>query len=241
MKKSILTTSLILSAMLSFSGCSTLENTKNIAMSTVNSGVNAFNNWAAKCAKDNWNAFQDKSIRDSFLTYNDNDLIQVNETLKSQGFSVEKYKPYGIFIGKLVAHTSNFSEMRNKIYGNYYISEQDALAKKFIDQAFLKGHEVRLYKSALSGMINNSLDQAITTGDQSMNNYDADPVLIEYDQQGSPIAFMTRSWQSFANIGVTSHIYTNIYFGNGSIRWLENNIGNSQLNNLYIKTYKPNK
>lgn len=240
MKKSILTTSLILSAMLSFSGCSTLENTKNMAVNTVKSGVNSLNDWSAKVAKKSWDGFKDKSIRDTFLTYSETDGISINPSLKTDKFFVEKRTLGAIFIGKQVFHTSNFSESRSKIYGGYYVSEKDAVAKKFIDQAFLKGHEVRMYKSALSGMINNYLEQPITTGDQSMNNYDADPVLIEYDQQGNPVAFMTRCWQSFGNIGVTSSIYTNIYFGEGNVRWLENSIGNFQLNNLYIKTYKPN-
>lgn len=241
MKKSILALSLILSAILSLSGCATVENTKNMAMSKVKEGVNSLNDWSAKVAKKTWDGFQDKSIRDTYLTYSETDGIKINPSLSPEGFYVEDRTLNAIYIGKLITHTSNFSEMRDKIYGNYYISEKDALAKKFIDQALMKGHEVRLYKSALGGMINNYLKQAITTGDQSMNNYDADPVLIEYDQQGSPVAFMTRSWQSFVNIGVTSRIYTNIYFGQGNIRWLENNIGNQQLNNFYIKTIKPNK
>lgn len=49
---------------------------------------------------------------------------------------------------------------------------------------------------------------------------------------------MTRSWQTIAAIGVASRIYTNIYFGEATMRWFENNFSNRYLENALIRTIR---
>ncbi|MDC5511754.1 hypothetical protein NRA54_19320, partial [Acinetobacter baumannii] len=95
-----------------------------------------------------------------------------------------------------------------------YISEKDLAAKMFIEQALAKGNEVKQYKKNINALINQGLKQPITEFNGASNRYDVDPVLIEFDKSGSPVAIMSRTWQTISAIGVDSRIYTNIYFGN---------------------------
>ncbi len=61
---------------------------------------------------------------------------------------------------------------------------------------------------------------------------------VEFDKEGSPVAIMTRSWQTISAIGVDSRIYTNIYFTQDTLRWFENNFSNRYLKDSLIRIYK---
>ncbi|HCQ9872693.1 TPA: hypothetical protein OMQ57_003470, partial [Acinetobacter baumannii] len=139
---------------------------------------------------------------------------------------------------KYITHQANFNEANRKISNGIYISEKDLAAKMFIEQALAKGNEVKQYKKNINALINQGLKQPITEFNGASNRYDVDPVLIEFDKSGSPVAIMSRAWQTISAIGVDSRIYTNIYFGNETMRWFENNFSNRTLEDSLIRIYR---
>ena len=108
----------------------------------------------------------------------------------------------------------------------------------FIEQALAKGHQVRMYKKNINTDLNRGLVQFITEFNGAANRYDVDPAFVEFDKEGSPVAIMTRSWQTISAIGVDSRIYTNIYFSQDALRWFENNFSNHYLEDSLIRTIR---
>lgn len=153
-------------------------------------------------------------------------------------FKLEKRTMVSIYLEKYINHEANFNEANRKINNGIYISEKDLASKMFIDQALVKGHQVRMYKKNINGDLNRGLVQSITEFNGAVNRYDVDPAFVEFDKDGSPIAIMTRSWQTISAIGVDSRIYTNIYFTQDAMRWFENNFSNRYLEDSLIRTYK---
>lgn len=143
-----------------------------------------------------------------------------------------------IYLEKYITHQSNFSEANRKIDTGIYISEKDLAAKMFIEKALAKGNDVHQYKKNINALINRSLKQPIADFSGASNRYDVDPALIEFNKAGSPVAIMTRSWQTISAIGVDRRIYTNLYFGSETMRWFENSISNRTLEDSLIRTYR---
>lgn len=81
----------------------------------------------------------------------------------------------------------------------------------------------------------NAYDGWVSKGAQ--NRYDVDPAFVEFDKNGSPVAIMTRSWQTISAIGVDSRLYTNIYFAQDALRWFENNFSNRYLEDSLLRKY----
>ncbi|MDC4781232.1 hypothetical protein OHV82_05945 [Acinetobacter baumannii] len=222
-------------------GCQQIQTMANGTVNTLSKGVQAYDGWVSKGTMRIWDGMQNKSIRNKFLVLSqngNNNIIKLNQSLINDKYKLEKRTFDAIYLEKYITHQANFNEANRKISNGIYISEKDLAAKMFIEQALAKGNEVKQYKKNINALINQGLKQPITEFNGASNRYDVDPVLIEFDKSGSPIAIMSRTWQTISAIGVDSRIYTNIYFGNETMRWFENNFSNRTLEDSLIRIYR---
>ncbi|MCU4391361.1 hypothetical protein KTH73_11570 [Acinetobacter courvalinii] len=234
----LITVSLLLG---SLTGCQQMQTMADQTVNSISKGVRAYDGWISKGTARVWDEMQNKSIRDKYLTLaqeGNNNLIKLNQALLNDKYKLEKRSFDTIYLEKYITHQANFSDANRKIDTGIYISEKDLAAKMFIEQALAKGNEVRQYKKNINALLNRSLKKPITEFNGASNRYDVDPALIEFDKAGSPVAIMTRSWQTISAIGVDSRIYTNLYFGPETMRWFENSISNRSLEDALIRTYR---
>lgn len=226
----------------SLSGCQQMQNAANSTMGSVSKGLQAYDGWVSKGTQRVWDEMVNPAIRDKFLVLtqskNGNNQIKLNPLLVNDKFELKERNFSTIYLEKYVLQESNFDEANRRIRNGAYISEKDLAAKLFVEQALAQGHELRIYKASVNADINQQLKQTIVEFKGAQNNYGFDPVFVEFDKTGSPVAIMTRSWQTIAAIGVASRIYTNIYFGEATMRWFENNFSNRYLENALIRTIR---
>lgn len=225
----------------SLTACQQMQSITDGTINTFTKGIQAYDAWAGKQTMTIWDETQNKSLRDKFLVLEkegDNSSIKLNKALITDKYKLDKRTSNTIYLEKYITHQANFGEANRKIDSGFYVSEKDLAAKLFIEQALAQGHEVRMYKKDINESINMALKQTITEFNGASNRYDADPAFIEFDKSGSPVAIMTRSWQTISAIGVDSRIYTNIYFGTDVLRWFENNFSNRHLENALIRTIR---
>lgn len=224
------------------SGCQQMQTMADSTVSTISKGIDAYDGWIEKGHVRLWGMFENQNIRDTYLLIEDRGegkgAIKLNPKLLADKYKLEKRSFDAIFLEKYIGHYSNFGDANRKINSAVYVSEKDLAAQMFIEQARKNGNEVRLYKSSVNRDINRFMGQAITEFQGAQNRYDADPAFVEFDKNGSPVAMMTRSWQTISAIGVDSRIYTNIYFGKDALRTFENNFGNKYLEDNLIRVIK---
>ncbi|MFN3072647.1 hypothetical protein ACK1JC_03380 [Acinetobacter sp. TY2] len=222
-------------------GCQHIQTVADSTTGAISKGITAYDGWVSKGTQRVWDEMLNKDIRNKFLVLasrSDNNVIILNQSLMNDKFKLEKRTMGSIYLEKYINHEANFNEANRKINNGIYISEKDLASKMFIEQALAKGHQVRMYKKNINSDLNRGLVQSITEFNGAANRYDVDPAFVEFDKDGSPIAIMTRSWQTISAIGVDSRIYTNIYFTQDAMRWFENNFSNRYLEDSLIRTYK---
>lgn len=222
-------------------GCQHIQTVADSTTSVISKGITAYDGWVSKGTQRVWDEMLNKDIRNKFLflsSVSDNNVIILNQSLMNDKFKLEKRTMGSIYLEKYINHEANFNEANRKINNGIYISEKDLASKMFIEQALAKGHQVRMYKKNINSDLNRGLVQSITEFNGAVNRYDVDPAFVEFDKDGSPIAIMSRSWQTISAIGVDSRIYTNIYFTQDAMRWFENNFSNRYLEDSLIRTYK---
>jgi len=222
-------------------GCQQIQTAADSTTGAISKGVSAYDGWVSKGTQRVWDEMLNKDIRNNFLVLSsrsNNNVIILNQSLMNDKFKLEKRTMGSIYLEKYINHEANFNEANRKINNGIYISEKDLASKMFIEQALAKGHQVRMYKKNINSDLNRGLVQSITEFNGAVNRYDVDPAFVEFDKDGSPIAIMSRSWQTISAIGVDSRIYTNIYFTQDAMRWFENNFSNRYLEDSLIRTYK---
>ena len=222
-------------------GCQQMQTVTDSTTGAISKGITAYDGWVSKGTQRVWDEMLNKDIRNKFLVLSsrsDNNVIILNQSLLNDKFKLEKRTMGSIYLEKYINHEANFNEANRKINNGIYISEKDLVSKMFIEQALAKGHQVRMYKKNINSDLNRGLVQSITEFNGAANRYDVDPAFVEFDKNDSPIAIMTRSWQTISAIGVDSRIYTNIYFTQDAMRWFENNFSNRYLADSLIRTYK---
>lgn len=222
-------------------GCQQIQTATDSTTGAISKGVSAYDGWVSKGTQRVWDEMLNKDIRNKFLVLSsrsNNNVIILNQSLMNDKFKLEKRTMGSIYLEKYINHEANFNEANRKINNGIYISEKDLASKMFIEQALAKGHQVRMYKKNINSDLNRGLVQSITEFNGAVNRYDVDPAFVEFDKDGSPIAIMSRSWQTISAIGVDSRIYTNIYFTQDAMRWFENNFSNRYLEDSLIRTYK---
>lgn len=221
-------------------GCQHIQTAVDSTVGAISKGVNAYDGWVSKGTQRVWDEMSNKEIRNKFLVLSNisnNNVIVLNPSLINDKFKLEKRTMGSIHLEKYINHEANFSEANRKINNGIYISEKDLASKMFIEQALAKGHQVHMYKKNINKDLNNGLVQSITEFNGAANRYDVDPAFVEFDKNGSPVAIMTRSWQTISAIGVDSRIYTNIYFAQDALRWFENNFSNRYLEDSLLRKY----
>ena len=221
-------------------GCQQMQTVTDSTTGAISKGITAYDGWVSKGTQRVWDEMLNKDIRNKFLvlsSLSDNNVIILNQSLMNDKFKLEKRTMGSIYLEKYINHEANFNEANRKINNGIYISEKDLASKMFIEQALAKGHQVHMYKKNINSDLNRGLVQSITEFNGAVNRYDVDPAFVEFDKDGSPVAIMTRSWQTISAIGVDSRIYTNIYFAQDALRWFENNFSNRYLEESLIRKY----
>lgn len=232
----------ILTSTLLFTGCQTVQSIGDSTVKSITKGTSSIGDWMESSSLKEFENMSHKGIRDKFLWIEEQEngrkRVQLAKPLIAANFKQEKRSINYLFLVLNANHEANFVEANRRIINGIYNSEKDLAAKYFVDQARANGHEVRVYKSAISGRVNYGLVQPIKQFEGAHNLYDVDPVFVEYDKNGRVKAIMTRSWQTLAGIGVDSRIYTNIYFGGEGLRWFENSFSNSYLQDNLLTVYR---
>lgn len=229
--KKLFLTALMAIAVTGFTGCQSIEK----ASSHI-SGV------ISKQQEDLYNNMANTHIRDAFFytTRNENGSFEINlaKPLVAANFKLDGKDRGTIFLKRDVNHEGNAEDAYRKLRTGVYNSEEDLPAKYFVDQAKAQGHEVRVYKSYISGKVNAGLRQKVESFSNASATYDNDPVFVEYDKNGRVVAIMTRSWLTAENIGAMNVIYTNIYMARDGLTWFENNFSNSYLDGALLRVYR---
>lgn len=224
------------------SGCQQIETAKQVATQKLNQGVGAIEKFNSNGTQRTWDEFENKSIRDKFLTLttteNGSKRIAINPLLAKEKFTLMKRTESFLFLETYVLHEANFAEANRKIRMGAYISEKDLAAKLFVEQALAQGHEVRVYKAPVNKELNKYLKQYPVEFKGAENQYGIDNAFIEFDKTGSAVAIMTRSWQTISTIGVDSRIYTQIYYSPEALRAFENGLGNKFLEDNLLRSIK---
>lgn len=229
--KKILLSVLVVAATTGFTGCQTIEK----ASTAISSAI-------SKQQEDMFNNMANTKIRDAFFytSRTEKGAFEMNlaKPLVAAGFQIKTKDRGSIFLRKDVNHEGNAEEALRRIRTGIYNSEKDLPAKYFVDQAKSQGHEVRVYKSYISGRVNAGLRQEVVEFNGATNTFDNDPVFVEFDKQGRAIAIMTRTWQTAENVGAMNVIFTNIYFARDGLTWFENNFSNSYLDAALLRVYR---
>lgn len=229
--KKLLLTALMAVSVTGFTGCQTIEK----ASSHI-SGV------ISKQQEDLYNNMVNTHIRDAFFysTRNESGNFEIHlaKPLVAANFHLESKDRGTIFLKRDVNHEGNAEEAYRKLRSGVYNSEKDLPAKYFVDQAKAQGHEVRVYKSYISGKVNAGLRQKVVQFNGASTTFDNDPVFVEYDKNGRAVAIMTRSWLTAENVGAMNVIYTNIYTAQDGLTWFENNFSNTYLDGALLRVYR---
>lgn len=229
--KKILLSAMLVSIAASFTGCQTIEKA-SAAISTA----------ISKQQEDLYNNMANTKIRDAFFytTKDEKGVFEIHlaKPLIAADFQLKTKDRGTIFLRKDVNHEGSAEEALRRIRTGVYNSERDLPAKYFVDQAKSQGHEVRVYKSYMSGPVNAGLRQEVVQFSGATNTFDNEPVFVEYDKQGRAIAIMTRTWQTAENVGAMNVIFTNIYFARDGLNWFENNFSNSYLDGALLRVYR---
>lgn len=229
--KKVLLSALLAVTVTGFTGCQSIEK----ASSHI-SGV------ISKQQEDLYNNMVNTHIRDAFFytTRSDTGTFEMHlaKPLVAAGFNLESKDRGTFFLKRDVNHEGNVEDAYREMRSGIYNSEKDLPAKYFVDQAKAQGHEVRVYKSYVSGKVNAELRQKAVRFSGATLTFDNDPVFVEYDKSGQAVAIMTRTWLTAENIGVMNVIYTNVYTARDGLRWFENNFSNSYLDNALLRVYR---
>ena len=219
------------SALIGLTGCQT--------MSKFSDG---FNTMMSNHEKSLYGQIENKSIRDAyFYTETDekgNFEFILAKPLVAAGYGVEKRSPTAIYLIIDTNWTGTYEVAIADVQRGRYNSEKDLAAKYYVDQAKKNGHTVRVYKKFISSDVNAGLKQEIKSYNDAKALFGSEPVFVEFDKNQQPVSIMTRSWLISNNIGTTSQMVTNIYFGREAMQWFSNRFPNSYLNNALTKVYK---
>lgn len=233
---------LVLSSMVFFTGCQATQTVIDTTKTTVSSGFSKIGDWAETAQLNDYEKIKNKEIRNKFTAVETKESGRKNVTLPKEllnnKFTLYAFDPNSIHLSKFANHEANYSEASRWILQGNYESQNDLPAKYFLAQAKAKGHEVRLYKAAISERVNKGMKQPIEPYKGSSHLYGVDPVFVEYDKDGNVVAIMTRSWQSLSAIGVDSRLFTSIYFGEAATNWFQNYFTNYYLENALQRVYK---
>lgn len=189
-----------------------------------------------------YQAVEDKTLLAAFYELSpDGRNAGVTKELRGAGFAQELLQPNAYALAKQTAYSVSPDIVADKMVRYDYDSTNDVPARLYINTAKKRGNTVKLYKPAMSAHINRALGvpfqhiPATAKTRASVEWYDLDNVLVEYERGGRIVSVMVRAHQLFAAIGADTTMYTSIHFGPGVGRRVENSIRNSLFAEYYIR------
>ncbi|NNH77396.1 hypothetical protein HLH17_06875 [Acinetobacter sp. ANC 5380] len=209
---------------------------------TINTMTHSVNTMLSENEKRFYNNIQNTSIRDAFF-YTEVDEKGIFESILAKpliaaGYNLKSRTTTSLYLINDTNWNGTYEEAIADVKRGRYNSEKDLAAKYYVDQARKNGHSVRVYKSSISYDVNAGLKQKVESFNGAVALYGSEPVFVEFDKDQQPVSIMTRSWLISNNIGTTSQLVTNIYFGRDATQWFSNRFSNSYLNNAIMKVYK---
>lgn len=189
-----------------------------------------------------YRAVQDKVMLNAFYELSsDGRRYGTASTLQANGFNQEFLKPDAYVLRKTIAYSVSPGEVMQQMASYDYDGASDTPAQIYVSTAKKRGNSIRLYKPAMAAHINRTLGvpfqhfPATAKTLASVEWYDLDNPLVEYDRNGRIVSVMVRAHQMFAGVGADVIMYTSIHFGPNVGRRLENGLRNSLFAEYYIR------
>jgi len=126
---------------------------------------------------------------------------------------------------------SKFSKEIDPALASFRQEDSDDIAKKYIATAKGRNHVVRLYKPAMSVIVNKLFNNAYIVNSKGAS-YNSNLVLMEFDQSGKIVLILIRAMYKPENY---VYQYSTIYFGDGVDRNLTDRVKNSVFQENFIK------
>ena len=211
-----------------FGGCAQLEHLNQ-----------AMKESTAKQRLEVYNASLDRVLVDGFIDISaDGMTLALKPPLKKGVYRLKTFATSMLSIEKDMFSEGNKEDMNYTMSRYSYDSESDDIARMYVNMATKRGNTVKLYKPFMTKRINAIYAKPFNHMEQTIEWYDKDNTLIEFDRAGRPVSLLVRAHQAFAGIGVSSAQYASIYFGKGNLRILENTISNSVFQDNFIRQLK---
>lgn len=194
------------------------------------------NQSAADSRLQKYQLVEDKALIDSLYTLaSDGSHESASPPIQTGGYRFEDLTATKIVFKKEMYRTQNMSEMATNMEAYPRGSENDTLSRAYIEQAAKRGHLVKIYNAPIAKTINNVFRQPFQPMQQTVEWYDRDDVLIEFNAAQRPVSVLVRAHQAQTAIGIQSHLYATIYFGADNMQLLENKMQNTLFEHYLLR------
>jgi hypothetical protein len=183
----------------------------------------------------------DKQLVDQFYYLSDDgkeEGLNKDFAQNAKGFELQQLSPTSLTLKRLMYRNSNMGSVVQYMRSYNYSPLDDEIGKRYVAFASSRGNVVKLYKPELGGKINTILAQYFYMPHDNKSTIEwvgLDNALVEYSPDGQIVSVMTKSHQAVISFGADTTQYTNIYFGAGNARVLENQLGNNEFENNFLR------
>lgn len=179
---------------------------------------------------------ENKPLIDALYTLkSDGSHESASPRIQTGGYQLEDLTATKIVFKKTMYRTHNMSEMAANMETYHIDSENDALSMAYIEQASQRGHQVKIYRASVAKALTSVFRQPFQSMQQTVEWYDRDAVLIEFDALQRPVSVLIRAHQAQTTVGIHSHLYASIYFGADNMQRLENKMQNALFENHLVR------
>lgn len=181
-----------------------------------------------------WADYSDPAIIMAYV-----DLSARNKLTKdfaNTSFELIRIDKNYICIRQRIKNALSMSHAEEIVASYHSNSEEDLVARKYIEIAKSRGNIVRVYNPNINQIICKNFYHPAKHYAHTLEWYKTDRALIEYDKSGRIVSFMARAMQAGqGGIGVVVNQYISIYMGQQNARDLENVISNRTLQDNFIR------
>ncbi len=179
----------------------------------------------------------DKILVDAFYDLSfDGRKESLKKEIVDAGFEYPRVHKDRLFFRKMEYDDIDKKSIYHYIRRYDYDSVNDIVAKIYIENAKNRGNRIKLYKPHLGNYIARVLPLPFDpSAPRTLEWYDLDNVMIEYDGSGMPVSCLVRFHQAEISIAIQEYQYVTIYFGRHFMRKIENSILNSVFDDTFIR------
>lgn len=183
----------------------------------------------------------DKTLVNAFYELSpDGKTETIPDDLKKAGFEFKGINGVMIAFEKHISDSANMPGAARSLERYLSNADSDEIAQKYIAAVTARGNTVRIYQPNLSELLAKGFKVlGIVPGPDRQTFVGYDRVLIEYDNTGRVMSFVNRVMQGVTIMGVSMDQYTAIYSGEQSIRHLEDNFSQHDIEHYFIREIRP--